>query len=218
MNLIAKEHNEWISFLDRSGPFLSLPVLLQVFPNGLDKLDSNTIINLHSAYEEWIEEKDNIAIHSAWIDYVLENCLGYPSDLLLKGQAIPSTLSTYLPQQALTLRPDRVLIESSTRQPCLLIQKYHHTQKLDHPPYNETSMSCLTRMMELLHALQVPLGLITNGEEWVLVHAPVGETSSYVTFYANLWFLEQSTLFAYYSLLHLGRFFGVPKECPSFPL
>ena len=212
MNLIAKEHNEWISFLDRSGPFLSLPVLLQVFPNGLDKLDSNTIINLHSAYEEWIEEKDNIAIHSAWIDYVLENCLGYPSDLLLKGQAIPSTLSTYLPQQALTLRPDRVLIESSTRQPCLLIQKYHHTQKLDHPPYNETSMSCLTRMMELLHALQVPLGLITNGEEWVLVHAPVGETSSYVTFYANLWFLEQSTLFAYYSLLHLGRFFGVPKE------
>lgn len=212
MNLIAKEHNEWISFLDRSGPFLSLPVLLQVFPNGLDKLDSNTIINLHSAYEEWIEEKDNIAIHSAWIDYVLENCLGYPSDLLLKGQAIPSTLSTYLPQQALTLRPDRVLIESSTRQPCLLIQKYHHTQKLDHPPYNETSMSCLTRMMELLHALQVPLGLITNGEEWVLVHAPVGETSSYITFYANLWFLEQSTLFAFYSLLHLGRFFGVPEE------
>lgn len=212
MNLIAKEHNEWISFLDRSGPFLSLPVLLQVFPNGLDKLDSNTTTNLHSAYEEWIEEKDSIAIHSAWIDYVLENFLGYPADLLLKGQAIPSTLTAYLPQQALTLRPDRVLIESSTKQPRLLIQKYHHTQKLDHPPYNETSMSCLTRMMELLHASQVPLGLITNGEEWVLVHAPVGETSSYITFYANLWFLEQSTLFAYYSLLHLGRFFGVPKE------
>jgi len=212
MNLIAKEHNEWISFLDRSGPFLSLPVLLEIFPNGLDKLDTNTISNLRSAYEEWLEEKDNIAIHSAWIDYVLENFLGYPSDLLLKGQAIPSNLSAYLPQQALTLRPDRVLIESSTKQPRLLIQKYHHTQKLDHPPYSETSMSCLTRMMELLHASQVPLGLITNGEEWVLVHAPVGETSSYITFYANLWFLEQSTLFAFYSLLHLGRFFGVPEE------
>jgi hypothetical protein len=33
---IARHHTEWLSLLDISGPFLSLPVLLKVFPTGLD--------------------------------------------------------------------------------------------------------------------------------------------------------------------------------------
>ena len=33
---IARHHNEWLSLLDVSGPFLSMPVLLRAFPNGLN--------------------------------------------------------------------------------------------------------------------------------------------------------------------------------------
>lgn len=35
---VADEHNEWLSLLDVSGPFLTLPVLLQEMPDGLDRL------------------------------------------------------------------------------------------------------------------------------------------------------------------------------------
>lgn len=212
MNPLASHHNEWKSLLDISGPFLSLPVLLEVFPSGLDIIDSEITSNLRSAYEEWLNERDDVAIHSAWIDYVLENLLGYSQNLVLRGQGIPNSLATYIPHQVLTLRPSMVLTDPTTGQPRLLIQKYHHTQKLDRPPFSETSMSCLTRMMELLHATQVPMGLITNGEEWVLVHAPVGETSSYISFYSHLWLSENLTLRAFYSLLKLLRFFGVRDE------
>ena len=36
---IAKHHAEWLSLIEVSGPFLSLPVLLQRFPEGMDAND-----------------------------------------------------------------------------------------------------------------------------------------------------------------------------------
>ena len=37
---VALEHSEWLSLLDVDGPFLSLPVLLDVFPQGLERVDA----------------------------------------------------------------------------------------------------------------------------------------------------------------------------------
>jgi len=34
---IARQHAEWLSLIEVSGPFLSMPVLLSVFPQGLEK-------------------------------------------------------------------------------------------------------------------------------------------------------------------------------------
>jgi hypothetical protein len=64
-------------------------------------------------------------------------------------------------------------------------------------------------MMELLHATDVPLGLVTNGEEWMLVFAPRGETTGFTSWYASLWIDEPITLRAFHSLLSTRRFFGV---------
>jgi predicted type IV restriction endonuclease len=36
-------------------------------------------------------------------------------------------------------------------------------------------------MTELLHATGVRLGLVTNGEHWMLVDAPKGETTGYTS-------------------------------------
>src|SRR5882762_3923525 len=49
----ARHHTEWVSLIEVSGPFLSMPVLLRVFPQGLDAAapDLNSI--LRPAYEEW---------------------------------------------------------------------------------------------------------------------------------------------------------------------
>ncbi len=38
---IARHHNEWLSLIEISGPFLSMPVLLRVFPQGLDARQSS---------------------------------------------------------------------------------------------------------------------------------------------------------------------------------
>jgi len=62
--------------------------------------------------------------------------------------------------------------------------------------------------MELLHATDVRLGLITNGEHWMLVDAPKGETTGFASWYAALWFEEPLTLRAFRSLLGVSRFFS----------
>lgn len=36
---VARHHAEWLSLLEISGPFLSMPVLLRVLPRGLDEDD-----------------------------------------------------------------------------------------------------------------------------------------------------------------------------------
>ena len=67
-------------------------------------------------------------------------------------------------------------------------------------------------MTELLHGTGVRLGLVTNGEHWMLVDAPKGETTGYASWYASLWLEEPITLRAFRSLLSASRFFNVPDD------
>ena len=69
-----------------------------------------------------------------------------------------------------------------------------------------------TRMMQLLHDTGVRIGLVTNGDQWMLVDAPKGETTGYASWYASLWLEEPKTLQAFRTLLGSYRFFGVPEE------
>ncbi len=50
---VSRHHADWLSLVEVSGPFVSLPVLLRVFPQGLDQRDPVQAKALRSAYEEW---------------------------------------------------------------------------------------------------------------------------------------------------------------------
>jgi len=97
--------------------------------------------------------------------------------------------------------------------PRLLVQVYPPTQALEKPiAGRHWKASPATRMMELLHATDVRLGLITNGEHWMLVDAPKGETTGFASWYATLWSEEPLTLRAFRSLLGVSRFFSVADD------
>ncbi len=65
-------------------------------------------------------------------------------------------------------------------------------------------------MMQLLRDSGIRLGIVTNGDHWMLVNAPKNETTGYVSWYANLWLEEPVTLRAFRTLLCADRFFNVP--------
>ncbi len=214
---IARHHAEWLSLLEISGPFLSIPVLQAVFPQGLDAHDPEHYSELRAAYEEWLDNQQGLhpepAIHTAWIRYVLENTLDYMPEVLASGQAIPGAIKATFPEHNEMLRPDYALVEPDDRAPRMLIQVYPARQGLERAVANSRwKASPATRMMELLHATDIPLGLVTNGEQWMLVHAPRGETTGYISWYADLWTEEKLTLRAFRSLLGVHRFFGVPED------
>ena len=64
----SHHHNEWLSLIEVSGPFLSVPVLERVLPQGLDAHDSDQSRVLKLAFEEWEDnqqgERPSPATHS----------------------------------------------------------------------------------------------------------------------------------------------------------
>ena len=211
---VARHHAEWLSLVETSGPFLSMPVLLRAFPQGLDERDSDSAARLREVYEEWLDRRQELAVLRAWVQQVLRELLEYPPELLVEGQSIPPGLEAAQPQFGEMLRPDWVLKHrDADGRPQLLISLYPPTQKLDGPVAGMVWKATPgTRMMELLHATDVSLGLVTNGEHWMLVYAPRGETTGFASWYADLWMQEPITLRAFQSLLHLRRFLGVAAE------
>ena len=234
MSSIPRHHAEWLSLLEISGPFLSMPVLLRVFPQGLDAHGPERAQVLRAAHEEWADNQQGTrpdpAIHHAWVRYVLGE-MGFGEGMLLEGQAIPPGLVTEVPEHGVTLRPDVVIVdpgmvsradstlipnpspsrEKGERKARMLIRVVEANQDLEKPlPGSRWQASVATQVMELLHATGVRLGLVTNGGQWMLVYAPRGETTGFISWYAHLWFDETLTLRAFQSLLGAGRFFGVP--------
>ena len=213
---IAKHHAEWLSLIEVSGPFLSLPVLVQRFPQGMDAHDPEHAKALRQVYEEWDQDQNgdrpDPAIHRQWIDWVLRNTLDL-GDVLVEGQKIPQTLKADLAEHGETLRPDKVVMEPGGGKARLLIQTYPLKQKLSRVVEGKPwAASPDTRMMQLLHDTGMRLGLVTNGDQWMLVDAPKGETTGYASWYASLWLEEPKTLQAFRTLLSSYRFFGVPED------
>jgi hypothetical protein len=214
----ARHHAEWLSLVEASGPFLSLPVLLKVFPSGLDAHDSEHLKLLRLAYEEWQDNqlgaRPEKAIHRAWVEFVLRQTLELPDEVFLEGQRIPPGLQVTVEQHGEILRPDWVIVNPqgtpNAGTPRLLVQIVPAQQDLEKALAGQRwKASPATRMMELLHATNVRLGLVTNGEHWMLVNAPRGETTGFISWYATLWLEEHLTLRAFRSLLGVRRFFGV---------
>lgn len=214
---IARHHAEWLSLVPVSGPFLSLPVLMEAFNTGLEPHDPDQFRLLRQEYGNWKESfekrKADPAPHQHWIKFVLTKTLELDDRVLAEGQAIPQTLQAEVSEHHELLRPNIVVIDPNTKQPRLLVQTYPRSQELTRYVANSRwKASPDTRMTELLHATGVRLGLVTNGEHWMLVDAPKGEATGYASWYAETWQDEKITLQAFRTLLSASRFFNVPDE------
>lgn len=213
----SRHHSDWLSLVEISGPFVSLPVLLRVFSQGLEPRDPTQAKALRAAYEEWQDNPSAPGKQRAWVLHVLTTVLGYPSNQVVEGQALPAGLEASMPEMGETLRPDFALTgpagTDTSGKVQLLISSYTAEQKLDRPVIGKHwKATPATRMMELLHGAGVPLGLVTNGEQWMLVYAPRGEITGYASWFGALWLDEPITLRAFHSLLGVRRFFGVADD------
>ena len=200
-------HAEWLSLMDISGPFLATPVLDTVFPQGLSKLDPSKKKLLRQGYEEWreaIEEKDKDfeAIHQAWIELVLKIGLELDED---DDEENLKSEDAWLESFSLTsesnqqIRPHYVLIDDQTDEPLMLVKVYDYDIALDDTIKSNISQLC--------RANKLRIALVTNGEQWMLVDAPVGAESTYASWFSRLWSAEPVTLQAFVTLLGIRQFF-----------
>ncbi len=213
----TRHHADWLSLVEVSGSFVSLPVLLRTFPQGLESRDPAQAKMLRAAFDEWQDNPSAPGKQRAWVMHVLNSVLGYPESQVTEGQSLPAGMEVSMAELGETLRPDFALVgpagTTTAGQAQLLIASYPAQQGLDKPVIGKHwKATPATRMMELLHGVNVPLGMVTNGKQWMLVYAPRGETTGYASWFSELWLDEPITLRAFHSLLGVRRFFGVAAD------
>lgn len=219
-------HGEWLSLIEISGPFLAVPVLKEVFPQGLEELDGIKRKRLRQAYEEWREawETDDPKfpdLHRAWVAEVLDRGLELDEDgrgdVLKRGDALPEKLRVESPEHGVVLTPDAAVIDEQTGNTLLLIDTYPAEVDLEAVSKSDGwASSPAERMVQLCRGTGCRLGLITNGERWMLVDAPLGAVTTFASWYARLWGQEPVTLQAFVHLLGVRRFFfDVSEQLPA---
>lgn len=209
------QHTEWLSMIEISGPFLAVSVLEKVFPQGLESLETYRKNRIRSAYEEWrdaVEEDDPQLpeLHRAWIELVLDELLEYEDSVL---EAASNEFAYKSPDGDGQFKPDFVLKGDGGSAPMLFVSIMPEGTDLEKVKVGDGwPVPVFERMTLLCRDKGVRLGLVSNGERWMLVNAPVGSTSSHVSWYARLWFQEPVTLKAFQSLLGVRRWFGPEEE------
>lgn len=211
-------HADWLSLIEVSGAFLAEPVLDIAFPQGLEGFPTHKRQTFRQTYEEWREAQDNDdelkdQLHIEWINWVLRVGLEWDEDGSeedLKSQRdLPDSLSLSMPEHSLVIKPDYALFGDDKSKPFVIVQTYTADTDLNKVLGSDGwSTSPAERMSHLCKATGVRLGLITNGEQWMLVDAREGSITSYATWYARLWSQEPSTLKSFYSLLNISAFFN----------
>jgi hypothetical protein len=214
---MSNDH-EWLNLVEVSGPFLAVPVLRDVFPQGLEALPSGRPQRLRRTYEEWrdavdMDDLDLPALHAAWIDDVLVTALEMDETVLRRGARLPEKLTVSMPEHGVTVAPDLAVVNpTNSDEPLLLIHVYQPDTDLDATRrFDGLAITPTDRMVALLRATGCHTGIVTNGERWMLVHAPVGAVAGFASWYARLWGQEAETLRGFVSLLGVRRFFG-PDE------
>ncbi len=216
-------HDDWLSLIDISGPFLAVPVLKDAFPQGLEELDAVKRKRLRQTYDEWreaLEQEDPQfnKLHFAWIQEVLSRGLEFDEDG--KGDVLKGTdwcaanLNTFLPDHGVALSPTLAIVdEQCANKPLMLIHTYAQDIDLDATlKIDGWAATPADRMVQLCRSRECRLGLVTNGERWMLVDAPVGAVTSFASWYARLWNQEPITLQAFVHLLGIRRFFVDESE------
>lgn len=210
--------HEWLNLLEVSGPFLASPVLQKEFPQGLEVLDPSRAKRLRRTYEEWRdavdgEDADRDKLHAAWVDEVLRTALEADDQLLKPGKDLPASV-VELPEHDTILAPEFAFVDP-THGGTMLAPIHVFPPDTDlsaSMKFGGLSCSPADRMALHLRMLSVPIGIVTNGERWMLVHAPTGQVATFASWYARFFGQEPETLRAFASLLGVRRFFAPEQD------
>ena len=192
---ISQRHAEWVGMLRPDGPFIAVPQLTEAFPQYLDVIEDSTLNRLRLAWSEVTEAPDTLT--PAWTDLVVRELLGYTGQVLGEGPSLPGDLVS-----GPGVRPDGVVYgpdDSGGRAERLYLYRRPYDESLTTATRHQLSPA--EQAAALCRDRGVPLALLTNGANWVLVHARPNEPTTTATFDADLWLEERDLLRAFFSLL-----------------
>lgn len=214
-------HVWWLD-LRHNGLVVAPAMLEEYFPNGPVIPRSYTYQHLRERYavfETWCQSlraytqgADHAPLYT-WLDSVLDTFLGHEQARWQKGSHVSSNWK-YETLQHERLSPQRVLFRTSNQREPALFVRVEQTRQLN----QGQGRTAYSKLLELLRAKNVKLGLLTNGRQFRLCYAGL-DYDSWVEWDTEAWFSEEELrrqLHGFYTLL--GPEGMNPRGLYSFPL
>ncbi|MPZ83331.1 MAG: SAM-dependent DNA methyltransferase [Actinophytocola sp.] len=209
-------HRGWLELVDTDGPFLAVPALKRVWPQGMPQPDADAVTALRDAkpafekaWENWDKHKEDQAAvefyreaRDVWVDVVLREVLGW-------GELYGTTtagLEVRSPNHAVTVRPDGALVHGDTTGALVLV--VDPVESLRDPLDDSWAASPVDRLEELLRAARIPVGVVTDGRWWAIVSAREQTMVASGVVDAQTWIEEPQTRNAFIELLQRRRLVG----------
>ncbi len=205
-------HRRWLQLVDTDGPFLSIPVLKRVYPQGIPTLDAAVLSDLKAgkepfeqAWDAWSSGgplEDYRAARDTWVDLVVRRVFGwgpfYATDATSVAVASPNGKVRIASTGAFVRNGETLALT-------WVIDPVRSLRDLGEDGW---ATDAIDRMELLLRKAQVPIGVVTDGRWWAVVSAPPKTSVASGIVDSQTWVEEPATRDAFAELLSPLRLGG----------
>lgn len=207
---VTEMHRAWLELVDTEGPFLAIPPLKRVWPQGMPSLtdDRKTALvdarkEFEAAWEKLDRAPDNDAVldsyrvvRDKWVETVLRDVAGWAESL--SWGDVPG-VQAQSPNRAVTVTAQAALHGADGIG--ALVHVVDPTDSLRQTPNDLWAATPVDRVEALLRESRVPLGIVTDGRWWGLVCARDGAMAAFGVVDALTWIEEPRTRDAFLALI-----------------
>lgn len=223
----AQLHRNWLALVDSDGPFLAVPPLLAVWPQGIPPISSEAKAALTTAkpvfdraWDEWDasrsdaqlgQQSDHPALQAyraardAWVDVILREVLGWGDLTVTAGPSLETATATS-ERGDIRVRPDAALVHGDTVG--ALVSVVAPVDNLRDLLDDGWAASPVDRMEAMLRAGGCSIGLVTDGRWWALVSTPSSGLPASGILDSLTWVEEAGTRDAFVALCSPRRLVG----------
>lgn len=218
----TREHRDWLELVDRDGPFVAIPAIKRVWPQGMPQLGASSKAALRDAkpdfdraWDTWSKAPadDDAAVgayrgaRNKWIDAVLRDVARWDAHLVWDDEELggspsqgPSAKTTAGIKASGKFVRDGVAVA--------LVMVFDPVDSLRDPMNDSWTASPIDRMDALLRKSEQKVGVLTDGRWWAIVCAQDGVMTASGIVDAQTWIEESDVRDAFLELISPQRLAG----------
>lgn len=205
-------HRSWLELVETEGPFLAIPPLKRVWPQGMFALDGDrrdilndgraTFEKAWEAHDIRPADEDTLEAYRTardeWVRLVLGEVAQWGDDLRWGADAVPNA-TAFSPTRAISISPSAVLMGQESASALVYV-----VDPVDHLNQDGTdgwAATAIDRIEAMLRASGIEIGVLTDGRWWALVGAREGAMCASGIVDSQTWSEEQHVRNAFFTLL-----------------
>ncbi|WP_404286131.1 Eco57I restriction-modification methylase domain-containing protein [Glutamicibacter arilaitensis] len=217
----ADQHRAWLELVDTDGPFIAIPPLKRVWPQGMPELAADRREALNDARKPFETAWERFDLDPAadgaldayrvardkWVHTVFRDVAGWAETL---NWGTSTDIQATSPNRGVTVKAQAALVGPDGIG--AIVHIVDPTDSLRQTPGDLWAATPIDRLEAMLRANRIEIGFVTDGRWWGLVSARDGAMTASGIVDALTWTEEARTRDAFFTLLDRQYLIGGIKE------